>query len=111
MKRYIGCDVHATSCTFAVVSESGRRLRRDVVETSGRALIDYVRCIPRERHLVIEEGEQSQWLVEVFTPHVDTMTVIQPENRRGSKDDTRDAFEVAEILRTGQVLLSMFAPR
>jgi hypothetical protein len=26
MRRYIGLDAHATSCTFAVLSERGRRL-------------------------------------------------------------------------------------
>ena len=34
MKRYIGLDVHAASTTFAVISESGKRLGTYVVETS-----------------------------------------------------------------------------
>jgi hypothetical protein len=36
MERYIGLDAHATSCTFAVLSERGRRLDSAVVETNGR---------------------------------------------------------------------------
>jgi hypothetical protein len=39
MKRYIGMDVHAASCTLAVISEQGRRLRDFPVETNGQALI------------------------------------------------------------------------
>jgi hypothetical protein len=27
MERYIGIDVHAASCTLAVISEKGRKLR------------------------------------------------------------------------------------
>ncbi len=33
MERYIGLDVHAASCTVAVVSEAGRRLKDFPVET------------------------------------------------------------------------------
>ena len=64
MRHYIGCDVHSRSCTFAIKDERGRRIRRDVVETTGHALVDYLRGIPGERHLCFEEGEQSQWLFE-----------------------------------------------
>ena len=35
MERYIGMDVHAASCTLAVISEKGRRLRDFPVETNG----------------------------------------------------------------------------
>jgi len=39
MERYIGMDVHAASCTLAVISEKGRKLRDFPVETNGRALV------------------------------------------------------------------------
>jgi hypothetical protein len=102
MRRYIGCDAHATSCTFGVVGPSGRRLRREVVETNGRALVDFIRSVPGERHLCLEEGEQAQWLVELLGGHVDKAVVIQLPPRMGPKNDERDAFQVAEVLRTGQ---------
>ena len=76
MRRYIGCDSHSTSCTFAVLGPSGRRLGQDVVETNGRALIEYVRTIPGERYLCLEEGEQSQWLVELLAPRAATKAPI-----------------------------------
>jgi hypothetical protein len=38
MQRYIGIDVHAASCTLAVISETGRRLKDFPVETNGQAL-------------------------------------------------------------------------
>ena len=37
MERYIGLDVHAASCTLAVVSEKGRKLRDFPVETNGQS--------------------------------------------------------------------------
>jgi hypothetical protein len=46
MDRYIGVDAHASSCTLAVVSGSGKRLRTQVVETNARCLIEAVRQIP-----------------------------------------------------------------
>jgi hypothetical protein len=59
VERYIGLDAHGTSCTFGVVGPSGRKLRQDVVETSGAALVEYVRRIPGRKHLCLEEGTQS----------------------------------------------------
>jgi hypothetical protein len=62
MERYIGLDVHAGSCTLAVVSQAGRRLKDFPVETNGQALVEAVRMIPGQKHLVFEEGLQSSRL-------------------------------------------------
>ena len=40
MQRYIGLDVDAASCTLAVISEAGKRLRDFPVETNGEALVE-----------------------------------------------------------------------
>ncbi len=40
MERYIGMDVHAASCTLAVISEKGRNLKDFPVETNGQALVE-----------------------------------------------------------------------
>ena len=68
MDRYIGLDVHASSCTLAVVGPSGRKLGSQVLETNGRALVEALRAIPRPRHVCFEEGTQSAWLYEVLSP-------------------------------------------
>ena len=39
MERYIGMDVHAASCTLAVISEKGRKLKDFPVETNGQASV------------------------------------------------------------------------
>lgn len=108
MERYIGLDAHATSCTFAVVGPTGKRLRSEVVETNGRALVEFVRSIPRPRHLCLEEGTQSAWLYELFAPHVDEVVVAGVSESRGPKDDARDAFSLAERLRLGAIETRVF---
>ncbi len=54
MERYIGLDAHAASCTLAVISQAGRRLKDFPVETNGQALVEAIRMIPGHKHLVFE---------------------------------------------------------
>ena len=101
MERYIGLDGHTASCTVAVVSEGGKRLRDFPVETNGQALVEVIRSVPGRRHLVFEEGAHSAWLYEILRPHVDEIVVARLPRRRGQKSDARDAYELAEQLRMG----------
>jgi hypothetical protein len=68
MERYIGMDVHAASCTLAVISEKGRKLKDFPVEMNGQALVEAIRMIPGRKHLVMEEGLQSA-REEPSSPH------------------------------------------
>jgi transposase len=112
VERYIGLDAHGTSCTFGVIGPSGRKLRQDVVETSGTALVHYVRSIPGRKHLCLEEGTQSAWLYEILSPHVEEIVVAGIPENRGQKSDVVDALRRAEELRTGTVKKPVFkAPR
>ena len=61
LDRSIGLDAHASSCTLAVVSPSGKRVGTQVVETNARGLIEAVRQIPEPRHICIEEGTLTEW--------------------------------------------------
>jgi len=112
MERYVGMDVHAASCTLAVISEKGRRLKDFPVETNGQALVEAVRMIPGHKHLVFEEGLQSAWLFETLSPHVDELVITEITQSRGPKSDKRDAYALAEKLRVGNLEKSVFkAPR
>ena len=112
MQRYIGMDVHAASCTLAVISEQGRKLKDFPVETNGQALVEAVRMIPGHKHLVFEEGLQSAWLYETLSPHVDEIVVAGITESRGPKSDKRDAYGLAERLRVGNLDKPVFkAPR
>ena len=87
MERYLGLDVHAASCTLAVISERGRKLKDFPVETNGQALVEAIRMIPGHKHLVFEEGLQSAWLYETLNPHVDEIVVAGITVSRGPKSD------------------------
>ena len=54
MERYLGMDVHAESCCFCVLEASGKELRRDVVETNGQALVQYLKQVSGGLHLCYE---------------------------------------------------------
>jgi transposase len=112
MERYLGLDAHAASCTLAVISAKGRKLRDFPVETNGQALVEAVRMIPGHKHLVFEEGLQSAWLYETLCPHVDEIVVTGITESRGRKSDKRDAYGLAEQLRARNLGKTVFkAPR
>ncbi|MDI7269005.1 MAG: transposase [Myxococcota bacterium] len=108
MRRYIGIDVHAASCTLVVVSETGRRLRSAVVETNGEALVGTVLSVAGERHVILEEGTQAGWISELLEPHVHEVVVTQASGGPGQKNDEADAFALANQLRLGAVERRVF---
>jgi len=115
MDRFIGIDVHKDSCTVAVMGPSGKRIRCEVVETNGAALVEVIRLIPKERRVCIEESGQSDWLREILRPHVSEVVVegtTEKKDRSQQKNDEKDAWGLAERLRTGTVRNRVFgAPR
>lgn len=112
MERYLGIDAHAASCTCVVFSEKGRQIQRQQVETNGQALVGYVKAQPGELHICLEEGEWSQWMTEILSPHAAEVVVYRPQWRPGPKNDRIDARELAERLCTGKVGCPVYkAPR
>lgn len=107
MDRYIGLDVHATSCTAAIVDLQGKKLGHHVIETNGEALVQFFKMQAGTVHLCIEEGTQAGWLVEILTPHVAELAVIR-ERSRGQKSDKIDGFGLANKLRTGAIETRVF---
>ncbi len=103
MERYLGADVHAASVTFCVLDASGKQIRRDVVETNGKALVGYLQSLAGNLHLCLEEGEWSQWLYEILSPRVAELVVYRGEWKPGQKSDAIDAHGLAEKLRTGTI--------
>lgn len=111
MARYIGLDVHSASCTMVVVGSSGKKLASHVIETNAKCLVDLIKTIARPRYLCIEEGTQSAWLYEILSVHVDQMVVEAVSRTRGpspQKDDDRDAFNLADRLRTNSIKTKVF---
>jgi transposase len=103
MERWIGQDQHAVSTTFAVIGESGKRLGSHVVETNEQALVEQLETIPGKRHVCFEEGTQSAWLYEIFSPHAEEVVVTMVPESRGQKNDESDAFQLASPMRAGAI--------
>jgi transposase len=103
MKRFIGLDAHGQSCTVCVMGESGKRIAHHVVETNGEALVERIRGIAGKRHVCMEEGTQSEWLLEVLQPHAERIVVTQPLQRKGNKSDAIDGWALADLLRRDAV--------
>lgn len=103
MDRYIGLDVHSASCTAGVLSAKGKRLKSEVLETNGEALIGFLKTIPGNKHLVIEEGTHAAWLHEILMQHVSELVVIGVPKTKGQKSDKFDSFSLAEKLRIGSI--------
>ena len=93
---------------MVVVGPSGKKLRTHVVETNASVLVELRKTIPRPRHLCFEEGTQSAWLYEVLAPHADETVVTLKQERRGNKDDERDAFSLADSLRTNSIKVRVY---
>lgn len=108
MDRYIGLDAHSSSCTVAVIGPSGRRLQSQVLETNARALISFLKTIPKPRHLCLEEGTHANWLHEMLAAHVQEIVVARISQSRGPKSDKRDAFGLAEELRIGAIKMRVY---
>jgi hypothetical protein len=111
MDRYVGLDAHASSCTLGVMVPSGKRVGPHVVETNARCLVGAVRQMPEPRHICLEEGTLSEWLYEVLSPHAERVVVAAVSERRGSRDDRRDAFGLADDLRLGAIKRKVYKER
>ena len=57
MERYLGIDPHRDSCTLALVSPQGKKVKQMVVPTEGSELVKTVREIRGPLHVCVEEGE------------------------------------------------------
>jgi transposase len=108
MDRYIGLDAHSQTCTVAVMGPSGKRLTERVVETNGKVLVEYIKGIAGTKHLCFEEGTHSEWLYELLKPQVDELVVTQPLKSVGQKNDSIDAWGLADRIRRGTIECPVF---
>lgn len=102
MERYLGIDVHRDSSTVCVLSAAGKRVRQDIVETNGHALVRHLEELRGTLHVCLEESSWSEWLYEILSPHAVELVVYQNEWTPGAKSDAIDAHGLAEKLRIGQ---------
>lgn len=102
--HFIAMDTHCQSCDIAVVSASGKLVRRASCETTLPALIEEIERVRRPRVLTFEEGPLADWLARGLRPHVDRLIVCDPRQnawiaKEGEKSDSIDASRLAQLLR------------
>ncbi len=110
MERYLGIDMHRDSCTAVVLSAGGKKTGQQVVPTEAAALVQYVKSLSGELHVCVEEGEWSEWLVELLSPWVRRLVSCPAVGRQGPRNDAMDARELAERLRTRRTGTPVFKP-
>ena len=103
---YIGLDVHCSFTELAVVTPTGRLIKRQRCATTIPALREVLDTIARPRSVALEEGPLADWLWRNLHGHVETLTVCDPRRNRliakdSDKDDPIDAEKLAQLLRGG----------
>lgn len=101
--KYVGMDVHQASTVASVRDDSGRLIVRSILPTHGPSLTEFFSGMRGARHVVFEEGTQSQWLYDLLVPIVDRVVVCDGRRarREGNKGDRVDADRLSELLRLG----------
>jgi hypothetical protein len=102
MKHYIGLDAHSATCTFVVLDEAGKMTHRTIVKTSETTLLGFLKTLPGEKILTVEESHVSQWVYVLLNDKVEKLIVCNPVHlgkKQGPKTDYRDAFNLAQALR------------
>lgn len=103
--KYVGIDLHQSTCLIAVHDVHGKRITEEIVETCAEALRDFFSNLTGSIHVAVEVGTQSSWLYEILKSHVDSITVtdIRDHKRYGNKNDRIDAHNLANWLRLGEL--------
>ena len=61
--KYIGVDVHSSTCTLCVMDSQGVELDQRTIPTNGRLLINYLQSLGENIVIAFEECDLSSWAV------------------------------------------------
>jgi transposase len=103
---YIGFDVHCAFTEVAVVTSSGRLLKRERCGTTIPELTQVLEAVRSPRHLTFEEGPMAGWLYRELESLVDKLVVCDARRNRlvakdSDKDDPIDSEKLAQLFRGG----------
>lgn len=104
--RYVGLDLHAASCSYAVIEEDGTLRFESEVKTSTQSLIELLDAIAEPKQVVLEESTLAAWAWRTLGPHVSRLVVADPVHnawiaRAERNDDRSSAHKLADLLRGG----------
>lgn len=103
---FIALDVHCAFSEMAVVTGTGKLVKRDRFDTSIPAIREALATVRSPRRLTFEEGPMADWLSRELRDHVSELVVCEPRRnhwiaRDGDKDDPIDARKLADLYRGG----------
>ncbi len=103
---HIALDTHISFCEMAVVTTSGKLVKRDRCDTNIPAIVAMLDEVRQPRKLTFEEGPLADWLTRNLREHVQELIVCEPRRNRliakdGDKDDDIDAEKLANLYRGG----------
>jgi transposase len=103
---FIALDVHQAFTEIAVVTRTGRIVRRERCDTKIPSLLQAIDAVRRPRRLTFEEGPLAGWLSRELQAHVDELLVCEPRRNHliakdSDKDDPLDAERLAHLYRGG----------
>ena len=105
--NYVGMDVHKNQTVFCVVDDTGSIVARGKVPSGEQGWLTVLgRWAVRDAKVAIEAGTTCFWLVSVarelgIEPVVIDVRKFKIVGQSSKKSDRRDAFELADALRTG----------
>lgn len=104
MTKYIGIDVHSSTCTFCVMNAQGVELENRTIVTNGRLIIDFIKSLGKDLIVTFEECDLSCWLFDILQKHVRRIVVCNPAANaryKKKKTDKLDAKNMTDLLRGG----------
>lgn len=103
--KYVGIDLHQSTCLIAVHDAHGKRITEEIIETCAEALRDFFSDLTGSIHVAVEVGTQSSWLYDILKSKVSSITVtdVRDHKRHGNKNDRIDAHKLANWLRLGEL--------
>lgn len=103
--KYVGIDLHQSTCLIAVHDEDGKAVSEAIVETRAETLREFFNGLNGNIHVAFEVGAQSAWLYEILKSIVSSITVcdVRDHKRSGNKNDRIDAHKLANWLRLGEL--------
>src|SRR5262245_22296543 len=101
--KYVGIDLHQSTCLIAVHDAHGKKIIEKIVETRAETLRDFFTDLTGSIHVAVEVGTQSGWLYDILKSKVSSITItdVCDHKRHGNKNDRIDAHKLANWLRLG----------
>lgn len=115
-KQWVGIDLHLYRSVICRIDEQGRELECLRIDNDAKALVAQVRKAGRGAPVAIEATYGWYWAVDALVAAKFQVHLAHPygmkamRKRRRVKNDARDAYELANLMRLGSLPEAYIAP-